>query len=347
MTSIGNKNYDLVDVLKFVFAFFVVGIHTHPFETFGEYLNLFSNEAFRLAVPFFFLCSGFFFFKKLSWGNGKLSAKDKKENFKILFEYEKRLIILYLIWTFVYFAVSVLEYYKNGVLTLGSIKSYVVSIFLQGSYYHLWYVVALIIAVAVLYFLSRYLGIKFIIPIIPALWIVQIIISCRNQIPIFETIASFTDPLYIFQKVVFRALPLIGLGVTFVFYRPKRKWNIISLIISFVFLIVGTLVINRWFLHKSDLMWLVLIPVITYFLFAFVSESAVQFENKSVFKTLRAQSSFIYFFHPAVITVIELLGYEKLGILPFLITSAVSYIVSLGIVKLSEFKKLHFLAYAF
>ena len=53
-----QKRYNAIDVMKMIMAFNVVGIHV------GTYfdLNYSSNVNFVLdmAVPFFFICSGFF-----------------------------------------------------------------------------------------------------------------------------------------------------------------------------------------------------------------------------------------------------------------------------------------------
>lgn len=55
------KQYNSIDLFKFLFAVVVVMIHTTPFknasETFSYY---FSNTFCNLAVPFFFVASGFF-----------------------------------------------------------------------------------------------------------------------------------------------------------------------------------------------------------------------------------------------------------------------------------------------
>lgn len=64
-SRVGNlmniKEYNLIDLLKFLFAICVVGIHTNiagnSKSTFQWYI---LNCVFRLAVPFFFCLFGFF-----------------------------------------------------------------------------------------------------------------------------------------------------------------------------------------------------------------------------------------------------------------------------------------------
>lgn len=86
VTSIERDKYEIIDILKFIFAIFVVGIHTHimsnPNSTYQWYiLHIF----FRIAVPFFFSTSGFLFGKKYI---------ENKENLKEISKIQiKRLLI--------------------------------------------------------------------------------------------------------------------------------------------------------------------------------------------------------------------------------------------------------------
>ena len=78
-----KKNYTAIDIAKFICALLVVGIHTQPL---GDRLSgggYFLTTLCRIAVPFFFVVSGFLFFSKET----KLS------------KYVKRLIILDITWT--------------------------------------------------------------------------------------------------------------------------------------------------------------------------------------------------------------------------------------------------------
>lgn len=65
------KNYDSVDLMKLILCIIVVTLHVNPFG--GGYHPLKLID--RIAVPFFFITSSYFFF----------SAFIKKEN-----KYEKR-----------------------------------------------------------------------------------------------------------------------------------------------------------------------------------------------------------------------------------------------------------------
>ena len=59
-----KKQYDFVNLAKFISAVFVIGIHTSPLQGLHPKLNYFTRcIVFRLAVPFFFICSGYLYQK--------------------------------------------------------------------------------------------------------------------------------------------------------------------------------------------------------------------------------------------------------------------------------------------
>ena len=86
----GKKKYGAIDIAKYVSALLVVCIHTFPFYEVSVRLNAYWIQTVcRLAVPFFFVSSGFFFFRK--WDKNHPEA-----NQEALSRYEKRLGKIYL-----------------------------------------------------------------------------------------------------------------------------------------------------------------------------------------------------------------------------------------------------------
>lgn len=62
-----DSNYKLIDLLKFVCAFLVIGIHTRPFQASSNLLDrLFYYDISNYAVPFFYACTGYFLIVKAS-----------------------------------------------------------------------------------------------------------------------------------------------------------------------------------------------------------------------------------------------------------------------------------------
>lgn len=61
-----RHEFKLIDLVKFVCAIFVVGIHTLGFQTSDNDLCVkVCNNLFGLAVPFFFVSSGFLIAQKI------------------------------------------------------------------------------------------------------------------------------------------------------------------------------------------------------------------------------------------------------------------------------------------
>lgn len=62
-----RKQYYSLDVAKFIAALSVIILHTAPFQSYSGALNYgFRNIVTVVAVPFFFITSGFLFFSKLN-----------------------------------------------------------------------------------------------------------------------------------------------------------------------------------------------------------------------------------------------------------------------------------------
>ena len=140
----GKKKYGAIDIAKYVSALLVVCIHTFPFYEVSVRLNAYWIQTVcRLAVPFFFVSSGFFFFRK--WDKNHPEA-----NQEALSRYEKRLGKIYLIWTIIYLPYTIWDYTRAG-FRFYHIFAYLRDLLLNGSYYHLWFLPALIPYVSFLF----------------------------------------------------------------------------------------------------------------------------------------------------------------------------------------------------
>jgi len=84
METKNTKYYGMIDVLRLVFAIMVVSIHTMAFQSINENLRIATSMGIsRLAVPFFFLVSGYFLYNRI-----KLEIEPRATL--------KRLLILYI-----------------------------------------------------------------------------------------------------------------------------------------------------------------------------------------------------------------------------------------------------------
>ncbi|MFV0480325.1 MAG: acyltransferase family protein [Anaerorhabdus sp.] len=138
-----KKNYQAIDIMRVVCSIMVIVVHTYPFYERFPLIGFFSSNIFgRILIPFFFICAGYFFQK------GDLV--NKKDKFK---SYSSKLIRLYLLWSILYipfgifklsytFPIEPILWFPAAILSLGTF----------GTYFHLWYMAALIGAVFFCYY---------------------------------------------------------------------------------------------------------------------------------------------------------------------------------------------------
>ncbi len=143
-----RKQYGALDLAKFIAAILIIVLHTGPFSSYSEVLDFgFRSIITVVAVPFFFLTSGFLFCTKLN----SLEEKDKSDYFK---KYFKRLGLMYLLWSAVYFIFVAIDWAVNGFGVM-DVLEYVRDFFFKGSYSTIWFLPALLTAVTVVYLLRK------------------------------------------------------------------------------------------------------------------------------------------------------------------------------------------------
>ena len=134
-----KKEYRALDFSKFVAAFLVAAIHIPPFE---EAAPVFSHEfqqvICRMAVPFFFVCTGYFIGEKIT---------DKGKVRKYLFH----IIKMYVWWSLLYLIPIIERFWEKKRSAAGNLLELARRFFLIGSYIQLWYLPATVVAVLLLY----------------------------------------------------------------------------------------------------------------------------------------------------------------------------------------------------
>lgn len=144
-----------LDAMKLLMAFLVVEIHTRPFRDFGSpVINEIVSGVDCVAVPFFFIASGFLCFRGLS-SNVMIAEKADGRIKKTI----SRLLFLYICWVIIYLPTSVyaLNTFSGG-LTFKNLCVLLRNVFLVGEgpfSYHLWYLHASIVSYVLLRMLFR------------------------------------------------------------------------------------------------------------------------------------------------------------------------------------------------
>lgn len=143
-----KKRYDWVDLMKFICAIMVVAIHTILISE-TEHVVTFeiAQVIGRTAVPFFFMCSGFFFTQKL--------LLEQKGKSGALGSVIKRLLFLYIGWSAIYLAYDFRICLKMTSGFWPALMLYLRNLIFLGGHFHLWYLPALMLAMTLLYISIR------------------------------------------------------------------------------------------------------------------------------------------------------------------------------------------------
>lgn len=130
-----SRNNNL-DILKIVLAFLVVALHIFPVYKIKGWQGLISYEISsgitRIAVPTFFLISGYF-------------LRNKLNDTAYLWKYAKRILLLYFVWQLIYLP-DLIRFYN-----LGWFSTFDMVLKLVYGYWHLWYLLATVLAMGLLY----------------------------------------------------------------------------------------------------------------------------------------------------------------------------------------------------
>ena len=148
------KQYKTVDLFKFICAFLIIVLHTAPFSSYSKLLTFgFRNVVTVVAVPFFFVASGFIAFSKIN------SLETEEEKNKYMIKHSKRLVLMYLIWSAIYFVFVLINWIQNG-FTGWALLEYVKDFFFDGSFLTIWFLPAVLTATLIVFFLRKKLSYK-------------------------------------------------------------------------------------------------------------------------------------------------------------------------------------------
>ena len=143
-----RKQHRSLDLAKFIAAILIIILHTAPMQSYSGVLNYgFRHIVTIIAVPFFFITSGYLCFSKLN----ELDGEQQKS---YMYKYIHRLVVIYCLWSAVYFIFIATDWIQNGVSPT-DVLQYVKRFFFEGSYLTIWFLPALISATLLVYFLSR------------------------------------------------------------------------------------------------------------------------------------------------------------------------------------------------
>ncbi len=312
-----------LDVVKYIMAILVIGIHTEPFG-----FNFWFDKGFgiftRLCVPFFFVASGF-----LYW------SKDKSA-----FLYLKRIFILYAVWSFVYFP------FDYNWLHDASIGSIIKRFCWDGNEHALWYLCGTIIGFIITYVLLKVLKPK----VVFIVSIFFLLIGCLKSTwsPLLQYLFSIDVYDWLGSRNgLFYAFPYVALGMIIAKKSKEKgftslKFSSVGFCISAFLLIIESFVFVIHFKTNSTILWLSVMPM-TYFFFAIINNIHIALDKETAC-IFRKMSTLVYvsqyLFIPSLSKVFS-------TYMLFIFTTVLATCFAYLIIRLSEFKKLSYLKYLY
>lgn len=328
-----GKHYVGIDYFRIVAALFVVAIHTAPFSSIDSTFDyLISYNIGRIAVPFFFMVTGFFVIAPY--------LENRNDNKIHFWRYMKKTTGLYLIVCLFYIPISI--YAKNFPSGLGGILK---MIFFDGSFYHLWYFPASILGCLLIALLGKKLSLNKMLLIAFIAYLFGLLgdsyFGLIADVPIVSNIYKwiFSITSYTRNGIFFAPIFLL-LGACLANKQNLFKKSVcrIGLLIFLILMLIEGYTTYSLDLQKHNSMYLFLIPTM-FFLFQLL---LIKGEKTSYL--LRNCSMWIYILHPFVIIVVraiaKITGLTKLlvtnTLIHYLCVCILSIIAALGICLLTK-----------
>jgi hypothetical protein len=316
-STMNRKTYAGIDVWKFIMAFAVIAIHSRgQAYTFGQYSECIT-WIISLAVPFFFIVSGFLLAQKLD----KLDDVDEKRD--VFLARSKQMCRLYISWLIVYLPIAIYVAVINDAVWYKAIPYYISQVLFYGQSAYawpLWYIYSMSIVCYLIYkffYKSRRLRV-----ILSTIFFVAALIASFKSIPNLPVI-GFPNTL------CSRSLGggyLILSGMYLYKYKHlmvKLRWALFSLIVSVI-------------LFSLSLPFSPLFGGIAIFIFAML----IPLKGNPLTNIMRKQSMWIYYLHMYfVFTCFEIFRYlsEPLHVVKaFVIASIVTFLSTRIIVGLTN-----------
>ena len=324
-----KQGYPNLDAAKFLCALLIVVIHTSPLQNASPLVHFYVNDVItRVAVPLFFAMSGFLFFRKLDFVDGKIARTTR--NFACILKATRKNVLLYIIWSFLYLIVVLPEWYRTGWWGLHAVKDWLYSFLFSGAYYHLWYLLALIVALPALYVLLMFIPLERFWFVGAGLWVLECLTYSYSwigvdRIPLVVTIGSRMPVVF---DAFFRAVPLLSIGAVCAGTQPKRT-SVGLCVGAFVLCAAEASLLYFFSPNESQFSYLFATPLLTCTLLnVLVSGRQIALPNPWPSR-LRDMSLLIYCLHPMICYFFREWGFPS-GI-PFWLAVTVTVVAVSGI----------------
>lgn len=324
------KRYNSIDNFRILSSLMVIAIHSFPFSSYDKIFdNIITLTIFRIAVPFFFIVSGYFLMGPYALKQNYITEHKINKNISSL-------LSLYLISMIIYLPLSILNNTINMDISFLNLLKMII---FDGTFYHLWYFPAIILGLILVKYMIKHLNIKTVFFISIILYIIGLFgdsyygfidnAILNSSYNIIFKFSSFTRNGLFFTPI------FLILGASIFKYGDRMKNNIfnyIGFIISMGLLTFEGYYINTYSIPKHNSMYIALLPTM-YFLFNILLNSGSKYNIKNANKI----SLIIYVIHPIIIYSVYIFGKIAFPInnslIKYIIISILTIIISIFISK--------------
>ena len=338
-----KKNNDCIDVTKIILALMVVVIHS---KSFGDNVYPFV----RLAVPMFFIFSGYFSFSNIYF------IEDGNERDKKVIAIAKRFLKLYLFW-FVLLLPYILyvgHYFENGILA--GIGTMIHNFFLGSTFSGSWYIMANMLGILIVYLLSKKLSNgKLMFIAVPLYLFATLFTEFRAEIAYMGKLAIVADT---YEKIFLTPcftfiIAIIYIVIGKIIAEKSLEGKLDYKYKTGTVICLGLLLLECYIRRMSELFVIncdcyVMLAPTAFFIVVWLMHVTIKVKNS---KTLRNLSTIIYCCHIPCVLVIsgifEVIGFnDPVNALTYIITVCITVCVGLVFLKLEKIPHLGFMKYS-
>ena len=316
-----SKSYTGIDCFRMIAAVLIIAIHTSPLGTYSELGDFILTRVIaRVAVPFFFMTSGFFLISRYSYKSDKFMT------------FLKKTALIYGAAILLYIPINIYNgYFKMENLLPNLIKDIV----FDGTLYHLWYLPASLAGGALAWGLVRKSGFHRAFAVTAVLYLIGLFgdsyYGMAENVPVlggFYTlwfqVSDYTRNGIFFAPVFFVLGGWIADAQTRI--RPAVSWTMC--IVMLLFMLAEGLLLHHFQVQRHDSMYLFLLPCM-YFLF----QALLSFRGKR-HVWLRDVSLLVYSIHPMMIVVIRLAA-KVLHLQTLLVENSIVHFLAVTVTSVS------------
>lgn len=350
----GDRKTDKpIDVCKIVCALLIIAIHVRPLVSYSKVLDFYVVDIIaRLAVPFFYAATSYFFFGKLTFSENGTAVKCHENKMRLV-NYLKRILILYSVWSVIYLFWQIPYWNSIGWTGISAFVDYMISFCMKGSVYHFWYFVSLIYGVIILYILLQKAGIKIACHLAVLLYLIKCLVYGYSwtNIPMINEVEKIWNVFSGLFDGICLALPFMMVGVLASqkkeIYPKILRYRKIGLVVSITGLVAEASLLFFCSANEGMYSYIIFTLPVCLFFFTNVLESKMDFKGKRFVFELRKYSTLLFCIHPFVIYLCELNetfnAFNSLA--KYIVVVAISMLLVAVVVKIRKHSNLKILSY--